>query len=511
MAFLVRVSPLFILATRICLGSFMLHKIVFLSALCFSSLSLAQTNDIALPDMGLSADSIMSPQQEQQLGQAVLRQLRRQRVLLEDPLINGYLNALGQNLVSYSDAPSQAFQFFMLPADDINAFAIPGGFIGVHSALFLRTQTEAELASVLAHEIAHVTQRHMVRREEAMKNFSIPALIASLAAIVASASSGDGESARAAMVTSSAAMTQLMINYTRIHEQEADTIGMKTLVGAGFAPHAMPKFFEELQAISRFQAGEVPEFLRTHPVTTNRIADSYARAEQYPPVQPRVENSLFSLMRARTLVLTHKNHSALLMQLQEALKTKNFRDEKAVRYALALTLLELHRPKEAIPHLTWLQENDVDRVPYHLLMAEINRELGQMDQALQVVESALRIYPNDYLLTMTNANLLVSTNRFIDAENILKTLLNKNKLSDYYRVYADVNNKLNRPVGARLALAEFYYLNGNTPLAVTQLEEAQRMTSSGDYYLSAKVDARLKELQIEARRERREQKERQDD
>ncbi len=485
----------------------MLLRMVFLSVLCFSTLSMAQTNDIELPDMGLSADAIMSPQQEQQLGQAVLRQLRRERELLEDPLISDYLNALGQNLVSYSDTPSQAFQFFMLPAQDINAFALPGGFIGVHSGLFLRTQTEAELASVLAHEIAHVTQRHMVRREEVMQNFSVPALIAALAAIAASAASGDGESAQAAMATSSAAMTQLMINYTRIHEQEADTIGMKTLVSAGFDPRAMPKFFEELQAVSRFQAGEVPEFLRTHPVTTNRIADSYSRAEQYPPLPPRAENNLFSLMRARALVLTHKNHNELLTQLQEALTTQNFRDEKAVRYALALTLLELHRPKEAMPHVTWLQENDVDRVPYRLLSTEINRELGNMDQAIQIVESALKIYPNDYLLTMTHANLLVSTNRYADAEAVLKNLSNKDKLSDYYRVYADVNNKLARPVSARLALAEFYYLNGDTQTAITQLQEAQRMTSSGDYYLSAKVDARLKELQVEARRERKQKEE----
>lgn len=475
--------------------------LLFSSSLLVSTV-LAQEQPIELPDMGLSADAIMSPQEERFLGQQFLRGLRKENQLLEDPLVDGYLASLGQYLASFSNQSDQNFTFFTIPSSVINAFAVPGGYIGINSGLFLRTETEAELASVLAHEIAHVTQRHAVRREEAMQSFSVPMLIASLLGLAAASAAGEGDAAQAAVIASNALSIQQFLDYTRIHEQEADYLGMQILAHAGFDPRGMPKFFEELQAASRYRAGEVPEFLRTHPVTSNRIADSYSRAEQYSVQTPRSENDLFYLMRARLLVLTHDKPNQLLIQLEEALETNNFRTEKAVHYALALTYLRLEQPLAAKSHLTWLMQNDVDRVPYRLLSIDIARQSEAMPEAIAAAKAALKLYPSDYILSFTYAQLLLQLGQADAAEKVLQTLKDKDKMPPYYRLLADVYSQLNQLVMAHLTLAEFHYLKGDTEMAITQLEQAQRMTSSEDYYLSARVDDRLKKMRLALRKER---------
>jgi predicted Zn-dependent protease len=236
--------------------------------------------DIALPEMGDSAGALISPRDEHQIGQAFFWRLQQSTPLVEDPEVTSYIQSLGYRIAANSNDPGLDYTFFMVPDPAVNAFAAPGGFIGVNSGLLLTAETEDELASVMAHEIAHITQRHILRSFERHKRMTIPRTAAMIAAALLGAA--DPKAGSAAMMAVQAGDIQSQLDYSRAHEAEADNIGMQTLVAAGFDPEAMPSFFEKLQQASRYYGGDtVPEFLRTHPVTTSRIADAKGRAVQY--------------------------------------------------------------------------------------------------------------------------------------------------------------------------------------------------------------------------------------
>ncbi|MFT6908867.1 MAG: putative Zn-dependent protease, partial [Oleiphilaceae bacterium] len=238
--------------------------------------------DIALPEMGDSAGALISPQQEHEVGQSFFWRLQQSVDLIDDPEVNSYIQSLGYRLAANSDAPSLSFTFFMVPDPTVNAFAAPGGFIGMNSGLILTSQREDEVASVMAHEIAHITQRHLLRSFEQSKQMSLPMTVAMVAAALLGATT-DARIGTTALMAVQAGGIQAQINFTRANESEADNLGMLTLVRAGFDAQAMPTFFERLQQTSRFYTSSaVPEFLRTHPVTTSRIADARGRAFTYP-------------------------------------------------------------------------------------------------------------------------------------------------------------------------------------------------------------------------------------
>lgn len=271
---------------------------------------------IELPDMGTSANTVLSQADEQKLGETFIRQLRRQLEVVDDAQINNYINALGHRLASYSNNPEQPFQFFVVKAPSINAFAVPGGFIGVHSGLILKTRSESELASVLAHEIAHVTQRHIARSIQASQRLSFPAMAALIVAGIIAGVAGAPQVGQAAITAAMAANVQMQINFTRTHEKEADRIGMQTLANAGFDPRDMPNFFDRLQAAMRYYDGGIPDFLRTHPVTTERIAEAQDRAEKYPK-QSVNDTPLYHLMKGQLLILATDNKHKLLKILKK--------------------------------------------------------------------------------------------------------------------------------------------------------------------------------------------------
>jgi predicted Zn-dependent protease len=237
------------------------------SLVFFSHLSSGWALDIALPEMGDSAGELISPREEQEIGQAFFWRLQQSTDLVEDPEVNSYIQSLGYRLASNSNEPNLNYTFFVVPDATVNAFATPGGYVGVNSGLILTAANEDELASVMSHEIAHITQRHILRSFENSKRMTIPRTAAMIAAALLGAA--DPKAGSAAIMAVQAGSIQSQIDYTRANEAEADNIGMQTLVKSGFNPDAMPSFFEKLQQASRFYGGDaIPEFLRTHPVTT---------------------------------------------------------------------------------------------------------------------------------------------------------------------------------------------------------------------------------------------------
>ena len=237
-----------------------------------NTISALELEKIELPDMGDSAGSLISPDEEKKLGEAFFRSLHRQIEINQDSEIQQYIQTIGEKLVAHSDTPSYPFHFFVVMENVINAFAGPGGYIGVNSGLILMTESESEFASVMAHEIAHVTQRHLYRAYEESSRLSIPMAVATLGAILLGTQSG--AAGQAAIMAIQAGSVQFQIDFTREHEEEADRVGMQTLSSSTYDPRSMPTFFERLQQSTRYSGQNVPEFLRTHPVTASRISDS---------------------------------------------------------------------------------------------------------------------------------------------------------------------------------------------------------------------------------------------
>ena len=474
---------------------------LFTTTLLASGLAQAEVN---LPDIGTTADQVFSPAQEQELGQAFVRQLRQQAKVIDASEVSAYLNALGARLAAHSENPMQPFEFIAIDDNSINAFAVPGGFIGVHSGLILSTRDESELASVLAHEIAHVTQRHIARTVEGTSRFSVASVAAMLAAILVGMK--NPEVAQAGVTAVMAGNIQMQIDFTRTHEKEADRLGMETLAGAGFSPQSMPSFFERLQGSSRLYEGNVPEFLRTHPVTTDRIAEARDRAEQYAdshPATAQTDSSDYHLMRAKILVATHKELPKLIKQLEASLESGKYRDARAVHYGLALARLASNNPAGVQAHLDWLQAQDGDRVVYRLAAAQLAMLNKADDQAARIFAEGLKVYPGDTTLSMAYAQLLLNQAQAAQAAQVLENT-EKTNHPGYYQLLAQAQQALGDTGTAHLSMAEFYYQNGQTGLAVEQLKQARRLSLS--FYLASRVEARLLQLETELREEKADKK-----
>jgi predicted Zn-dependent protease len=255
-----------------------LRVLTLLTAAFVTGLAGARDVDVKLPDIGSSAGSVMSPQDQRDYGAAVLHELRSYGLVLDDALLDEYINALGYKLVSNSDRPDLPFTFFVVRDNDINAFAVPGGYIAANAGLIVNMSREDELAAVLAHEISHITQQHLLRAYEDMKKMSIPVMLAMLGVLIASSRSHD-DTGEAAIMTGTSLMQQRQINFTRHDEAEADRVGIQTMARAGYDPMAMADTFATLQRVMRVNGVDVPEFLMDHPVDTSRIADAKSRAQ----------------------------------------------------------------------------------------------------------------------------------------------------------------------------------------------------------------------------------------
>src|SRR5262245_28704250 len=261
-----------------------------------------------LPDIGSPASSALTLDDEYRIGLQIVRQLRDEGQVIEDPEATEYLQAVGSRIVAQASGDSgQKFSFFFVRDDTINAFALPGGFIGVNYGLVLATRNEAQLAGVLAHEVAHVTQRHIARRIHSQGRQSIATMAAILAAILVGAATGSSDAMMGGVSMAQGAAMQQQINFTRANENEADRVGMGFLAAAGFDPYGMPDFFETMGRRMGLAAGNrnaLPEILQSHPVAANRIAESRARAAQYTEIKQLPESVSYQLARERLRVIS---------------------------------------------------------------------------------------------------------------------------------------------------------------------------------------------------------------
>jgi len=453
---------------------------------CFLSNAFA---DSELPDIGDSSERVLTPHKADSIGKSLVRYLKRKKKVLDDPLVSDYINSLGNRLVSASDGAGQFFQFLVIKDRSINAFAAPGRVIGVHTGLISIAKSESELAAVLAHEVAHVTQRHLARFFEARKRHSLIATVAVLASLLV----GDRELQKAAIVGSAAGSAQAAINFTRSNEKEADNIGIKLLTRSEFDPYAMPKFFQRMQEASGSYGALIPEFLRTHPVSTNRIAEATNRinlATKY-----KVKHSInFHLMKSRIKVLNARSNDKLIKDFSYQLKSGYTLSKIAARYGLVLAYIKANQLKRANRLLQPLLVNDPARLAYIVAQADIALKQKKSKKVIQIYDTALDFFPKNSAIIYYYVDAMLHLNRANKARRIFQKYLANDSdnflTADMHNLYALAAARSRHMAEAYQHKAEYYYQNGYLKAAVGQLLKATKLRKV-NAILALKIDARL--------------------
>ncbi len=503
----------------------------------------ASAQESKLPDIGSSAAELLTPAKQRQYGAMMLAQLRHYDYLLEDPLIDSWLDTLGTRLAANSDKPTQPFTFFMLRERQINAFATLGGYIGVNSGLVLTAEREDEVAAVISHEVAHVTQQHVLRGVERAQRDQLPILLAMLGAIVAAQSAGSNstdDATMAAITSGLGLMQQRQINYTRSNESEADRIGIQTLSRSHYDPTAMADFFARMQVVSRSNAanwyGETPDYLMTHPVTTTRIGEAKERAEQIAgrnsltavtatPNATRVERipkapftlpdnasgtdnpllpsglklldqslnsgstGVFEFARERLRVLSAVSPREAVREYERL-----GGDSDARRYGMALARMRSNQSGAAVPVLNELLQKHPGQVWLSLALAEAEAQTGKTAAADARFEALLRQTPNNRAIALGYAKVLTDRNTPAGgqrAQAVLRPLFGQGGDDPLLQqLFARACEIAGDSIRAGEAYAEAAYLRGRPEQALVQLNTLKRNPDL-DYYARARIEARI--------------------
>jgi predicted Zn-dependent protease len=454
--------------------------------------SFADAEALKLPNLGESSTSMFSSEFEYQLGRAWLRVFRSQVPTVDDPLLFDYLENLIYKLVTHSKLDDRRIDLVIVDNPTINAFAVPGGVIGIHNGLLLWAETEDELATVLAHEIAHLSQRHFSRGVEYQQKMQPLTLAAMLASFVLMATTG-GDVGMAALSATQAAAQNSAMRYSRGNEQEADRIGMQTMVDADMDPHAAPAMFERMLHATRYSSGEqVPEFLRSHPLSENRIADTRNRAQKYPK-KTREPDLEYQLMRARVVNELSETPDLAVARFRGELDgSPNSRE--ATTYGLVLALTAAGRSDEASLELDSIWSASPNRLEYVIADADIDMARNKPGEAAKKLARKLAVSPGNHPLTMSYAKALMKNQQSHIAEEVLlqQSKRRPNDPSLWY-LLAEVQGLSGNIVGLHQSRAEYFILNGALDEATKQLDYAMKLTK-GNYLASAKIHQRLEDV-----------------
>ena len=454
----------------------------------------------ALPDLGDISQATITPLQEKRLGESIMREIRSDRSYYDEPEATDYLNQFGQRLAAHSPETHQEFEFFLISDPQINAFALPGGFIGVNTGLLLAAQSESEVAGVVAHEISHVTQRHIARMLAQQKQALVTSIASIAAAILLSRVSS--EAAQAALAFGQAGAVQAQLNFTRDNEREADRVGLQLLEQSGFDPRGMATFFERLQRATRVYETAAPSYLRTHPLTYERIADIQSRLQDLPYRQ--ITDSIeFQLIRAKVRADLDSPREAVAF-FEASLAERKFLSEAASHYGLAVSSLRTNDIARAKKELATV----VALVPANAVVQTLSCRValagGAAGDADKCYREAIRAYPRYRALVYDYAEELLQERQ---PDAALKLVEGRQQVlgadARLYELQARAYAALNRPLAQHRAQAEAYARQGRYTAAVEQLQIGLK-SGDGDFYQLSVAEARLRELRRldqEARKE----------
>lgn len=483
---------------------FIKRSVTLLAITAVVFVSGAGADDIKIPDMGSPADAILNKSMEAQIGRAIMRNIRLSGQVVEDPQITEYINEIGHRIAAQTNDGDHDFTFFVIDDPRINAFALPGGYIGVHTGLIDASRNEDELAGVLAHEVAHVTQRHIARAVHANSRQSLMTTALMLGALILGAAGGDAQAVQAGMAVAQGTAAQQRTNFTRNNEYEADRIGIGALADAGFDPHGMGSFFE---VMSRQQLSapdsRMPEFLRTHPVTTARIAEARSRAREYPRVQSS-DSTNYGIARARLRVESHETPEQAVAYFER----RDYANQTDIeRYGRAVAYQRAGRTIEAMRIFEDLTDRDKTVIAYHIGLGQTQLALEQYTVGRETFDRAVELFPRNAPLVINYAELLLRLGEADQAHEMLLDLMNNiPPTPEQVRLIARAASDAGDTAEAYYYLSEYRLMTGDLvgginflrqALNLPELQEIQRIRFEAriDFIREFMSEEQLQQLQ----------------
>ena len=450
-----------------------------------------------LPELGDSSSAVVSPETEREIGHQLARQVRAQVKTIKDPLLKYYTEVQLYRLAEYSELKRTELTPVLIDSPEVNAFAAPGGVVGMNLGLYTSSEDVSEYSAVLAHELAHLSQRHFARGVEMQQKQMLPYLAAMLASIVIGATVG-GDAGIAAISGTQAAMQAGQLRYSRGREQEADRLGIDTLERAGFDPTAMARMFERMQRAYRYTR-RPPEFLLTHPVTENRIADARNQAAQLPPSDPKtyaLPEQEFELMRARAIVHFAASPEAAVQTFRDRID-RDGRSEAAI-YGLAIALANAGKADEAIESSAPLFAKHRESLIYVATEAELLIGAKRSREAISLLQEQLAKYPDNQPLSMLLADAMEQEQRYHEAQVVLtkQSVLHPSDHDVWYEL-AETAGLAGDIIAVHQARAEYFALVGALENAVQHLEYARSLADPSDTRLIAEIDQRIRDFREE--------------
>ncbi len=442
--------------------------IAFLSLFSISD----EKKELVLPQLGDRVSAAVSPAEERAIGKEFLKQIYYQAPLISDPLIQEYTELLIYRLSEYSQVEDRYFNVLLIDDNSLNAFAAPGGIIGVNGGLFLNADNEGQFSSVLAHELAHLSQRHFARNVLRSQDTNLASILVMVSSIAIGLLSNNPN----AMAFGPAFLQTQSLRYSRLFEKEADRVGFANLVRAGYNPNSMGEMFENMNDLRRLSGDLPPEFLLTHPLSTSRINDAFNAAKGIKVEGTKIDSLEFSMIKSRLKVRYEKIPSTSLRYFKSL--TENTRSDANV-YGLALSYKDNNNYEESISLINEL----VSKYPKNLFLntskVEILIEAKKYDEALRLSDKFLEISPKNFPLSVTKSKLLLQMKKYFESEEIIRDqILRRNDNPELWFLLSEIQRSSKNILGYHQSRAEYFLLLGQNEEALNQLEFALKLTKN---------------------------------
>ncbi len=470
-------------------------KILITSILTiFISINLVSFNEdikeIDLPELGDRVSGAVSSDEEKAIGEMFLQQVYSNAPLISDPIIFEYTEHLIYRLSEYSQVKDRYFKILLIDDDSLNAFAAPGGIIGVNGGLFLYSDNEGQFSSVLAHELAHLSQRHFARNVLKSKDSNLASALVMVSSIAIALISNNPN----AMAVGPAILQSQSLRYSRLFEKEADRVGFANLVKAGYHPESMGEMFENMNEIRRLSGDLPPEFLLTHPLSSSRISDAFNAAENLPTEGTKKNSLEFSLIKARLEIYYENISQNSLRKFRERV---NQDPTESNLYGLALAHQKNNNYEESLELINKLISSYPKNLVLNNTKVDFLFESGKYEDALVHVNKFLEISPRNYPLSISKSKILLSMERYFESEEIIRDqLLRKNNNPDLWLLLSEIQRSSKNIIGYHQSRAEYFLLLGQNERALNQLEFALKLTQN-NFQVSERIMTKMVEIKKE--------------
>ena len=463
----------------------LIHRFFFL-LLFVIQLIFAQEKDLNLPNLGDRVSGVISLEQERLLGQSFLEQVYAQAPLINDPIIQEYTELLIYKLSETSQVKDRQFTIVLIDEKSLNAFAAPGGVIGVNGGLFLNAGNEAQLASVLGHELAHLSQRHFARNVLRGKDTNLASSLVMMSAIALAIISNNPT----AFIAGPAALQQQQLRYSRIFEREADRYGFNNLIAAGYDPAGMGQMFENMAKVRKLSGDNPPEFLLTHPVTSSRVSDAFNAADQIDFTGGKKNTINFEFIKGRLKVKYNSLSPQAAVRYFEKVQIDTSTNEN--KYAFIKALQSNGQTEKALEILNEMLKKYPKNLILNITKSEILLSGQKIIEARDNIDQVLNISPGNYPASIVKAKILSSKKEFIQAEEILRDLLiAKNRDPNLWMELSEVQRAGKNIVGYHLSRGEYYTLIGDFDNALNQFQFALSL-SGNSFQTSETIMTKIK-------------------